>query len=149
MRKWDTIPESEIERLGERLSYHIRDMNRISNSQTTLSKEERITFVKSLIKKQNGTCALSGGNPKYCWNRVQNKQLKYLKLEWGHKNPDMKGTPNDNLDNLYLLCGRCNNQLQTSLGLPELLKELEHKLSCIKLILEGETLTKEGIKEAK
>ena len=133
---WNTIPESEVERIAKVLAYHIRIMNRTINPQITLSKEERIDFVRALIKKQNGTCALSGGNPKYCWNRVQNSHLSFLKLEWGHKNPSAKGTTENNLDNLYLLCGRCNNQLQTSLQLTELLEEFEHKLKVLRKLEE-------------
>ncbi len=135
MQQWNPIPKSEIERLAKTLRAHIREINKTSNFPIHLDKDGRISFTESLLRKQSYTCAFGGGNSKYCWNRVQNNHLSYLKLEWAHKNPSVKGTTENNLDNLYLLCGRCNNQLQTSLQLAELLEELEYKIQNIRTIL--------------
>jgi len=124
--KWPKISEEEIDRLATVLSIHLRQMGLKMNS------EERKTFVKNLLKKQKGTCAFADGDDRFCWNEPKDKELTFLKLQWGHKLPRSHGENAQKLDNLILLCARCNNNLQKSRTIEQLIPELEHKLKAIK-----------------
>jgi len=97
----------------------------------TFTSKKKHDFVIKVLESQKGTCAFADGNPMYCWNNPRDEALSYLKLQWGHKNPVSRAkyhTPDD----LYLLCARCNNHLQTSRTIHELIAELEHKLKALK-----------------
>ena len=125
-KAWAQIPSSEILRLEKTLINHLRQMK------IKKTKQERISFVKNMLKKQKNTCAFAAGNDEYCWNHPKNKELKYIKLEWGHKIPREKGKIAYFEKNLILLCARCNNQIQTSRTVKELIPELEHKLKALR-----------------
>ena len=125
-RKWKHIPDSEIDRLEKTLSIHLRTMK------IKKSKQERISKTKEILKSQNYTCAFGDGDGSYCWNHPRNEQLSYLKLEWGHKIQRINGQSSQKENNLILLCARCNNQIQTSQTIEDLIPELEHKLNALK-----------------
>lgn len=127
---WPDVSEAEIERLSNVLSSHLIKMN------IKLSKEKRIEFVRKLLKKQQGTCAFAGGDDKYCWNEPKDKELKYLKLQWGHKLPRSHGDKTHELYNLILLCARCNNNIKKSRSVNQLIPELEHKLKVLKKLID-------------
>jgi len=125
IKKWTEIPIYEIWRLERTLANHLRKMG------AKFTKTERHDFVIKVLESQKGTCAFADGNPMYCWNNPRDEPLHYLKLQWGHKNPSSRvkwHTPDD----LYLQCARCNNQLQTSRAIFELINELEHKIKALK-----------------
>jgi len=130
MKKWKKwskeLEESEIERLQKTLSNHLRAMK------VKRTKSERIEKIKEILKIQNYTCAFGDGDGSYCWNHVKDKKRLYLKLEWGHKIPSSHGKKSQEEKNLILLCARCNNQIQTSKTIDELIPELEHKLKALK-----------------
>jgi len=126
MTKWKKIPESEFERLDKTLGNHLRKMK------VKLSKEQRMMKIKKILKDQESTCAFADGDGSYCWNAPKNRDLSFLKLEWGHKIPVVHGKIAQEEDNLILLCARCNNQIQTSRTIEELIPELEHKLKALK-----------------
>jgi hypothetical protein len=124
--KWESIPESEIDRLQQTLSVHLRNMN-ISNT-----KPGRIDFVKYLLERQNNTCAFGKNvDGKYCWNSPTDSKKKYLKLQWGHIKPRCRKDETQTVKDLCLLCTRCNNQIQTSRYLCQLKAELQSKLENI------------------
>ena len=132
--EWEPLPDSEIDRLDKTL------YSQLYGNNITVAKPVRINFIKNLLEKQNNTCAF-GKNVKgmYCWNEPlpkgsTKKYLKYLKLQWGHIIPkcrDKTLTIND----FFLLCVRCNNQIQTSRYLCQLKPELQSKLEHIDDIL--------------
>ena len=68
----------------------------------------------------------------FCAVVLKNKDSEFLVLEWGHKIPRNFGQIAHQLDNLILLCARCNNQIQTSRKIEQLIPELEHKLQALK-----------------
>jgi hypothetical protein len=129
---WSLPPESEVERLQQTLSNHLRKMN------IKMSKEDRIEFVKALLSKQNNTCAFGknvGGI--YCWNGTSENYVDnvynekpYLKLQWGHIKPRCR-KEEQTTDDLCLLCARCNNQIQTCRHLQQLKAELLSKIENI------------------
>jgi hypothetical protein len=95
-----------------------------------MNPAERVAFIRELLAHQEGTCAFGDPNDDemaLCWNAPKNKNLPYVKLEWGHR---IRGR--NTLDNLYLLCARCNNQIQTRQNIDDLIVELEYKLQKMK-----------------
>ena len=57
-----------------------------------------------------------------CWNSPKNWHLKYIKYEWGHIfSRNQNSTSSHRLDNLGLYSARCNQHIQTSLDVPELM----------------------------
>ena len=130
--EWSSIPESEVERLQKTSYNHLRQMN------ISMAKIDRIEFVKTLLAKQNRTCAFGknvGGI--YCWNEPKENYIDgvytektYLKLQWGHIKPRCRKEAQTK-DDLCLLCARCNNQIQTSRHLQQLKAELLSKIEHI------------------
>src|SRR6202041_711420 len=138
---WEPLPDSEIDRLQKNLSNHLRVLG------IKKSNKDRIQFVKDLLKKQHNTCALSNSDGKYCWNEPkenwkngQQVVLPYLKFTWGHIVPRSRAT-NQDINDLSLMCARCNNQLQTSRNLVQLPAELLSKtIGVINLVGEDKTI---------
>lgn len=135
--EWTPIPDTEIERLQKTLSNHLRKMGIL------MTKPERVNFVKNLLEKQNGTCAF-GKNicGIYCWNEPKENYVDdvytektFLKLQWGHIKPRCR-KEYQTIDDLFLLCARCNNQVQTSRHLHQLKAELLSKIEHIDAILQ-------------
>lgn len=124
---WRSRPASELDRLARLLSSHLKSAGvRLSERNTARCRQ----FTDMILKSQSGTCFLAGGDDRYCWNHPKNSGLEYLKLEWGHKVPKSQGGVSE-LSNLVLLCARCNNHLQTSRTLRQLVPELQHKLAVL------------------
>jgi hypothetical protein len=67
----------------------------------------------------------------------QESTPKVSQIRVGHRVPKFQGGAAE-LQNLVLVCARCNNQLQTSRTLSQLLLELEHKLAVIRSRLNEE-----------
>ena len=123
---WPNISNEEIERLSNVLPTHLKQMG------LKKTKEERVEIVKNILIKQKGTCAFADGDSCFCWNEPKDRELSFLKLQWGHKLPGSHGGKAYELDNLILLCARCNNNIQKSRTIEQLIPELEHKLMAIK-----------------
>lgn len=144
--KWCPLPETEVGRLQGTLYNHLRQMN------ISMTKSERTEFVKTILAKQNQTCAFGknvGGI--YCWNEPKENytdsiytEKTYLKLQWGHIKPRCRKEEQTSSD-LFLLCARCNNQIQTSRHLQQLKAELLSKIEHIDSILSSTTSSEELI----
>jgi len=128
--EWEDPPESEIERLQTSLYPHLRKMK------VSATKPQRIKFVEELLKKQDNTCAFGiSVHGMYCWNSPKDVEKKYLKLEWGHIKPRCRKDETQTINDLCLLCARCNNQIQTSRYLCQLKAELESKIENIEALM--------------
>jgi hypothetical protein len=124
--EWESIPETELDRLQTTLYPHLRKMKMSS------TKPQRVQFVKELMEKQKNTCAFGKNvDGKYCWNEPKDSEKKYLKLQWGHIKPRCRTVETQTIKDLCLLCARCNNQIQTSRHLCQLKAELQSKLDNI------------------
>jgi hypothetical protein len=132
---WDSIDEVEIDRLQKTLQPHLKKIN------INMKKEERIEFVKQILKKQNNTCIWGKeSNGKYCWNEPkynwktgengvkQECICHILKLQWGHLIPRCR-KKEFGISTLCLMCGRCNNHIQSSRKPKQLVPELLSKVS--------------------
>jgi hypothetical protein len=141
---WEPTPESEIDRLQKKLYTYLKKL-KLSQK---MNKEERIQFVIDLLTKQKYTCAFGkniGG--KYCWNKPKYSKKKYLHLEFSHIFSSalpsrLSSTLSSNtteepirIKYFYLLCTRCNKQIQRSRNLFQLQMELENKLQHIDELL--------------
>jgi len=118
------IPEQEIYRLQAGLVRHLKTIGVVK------TKAERFALVKSILEKQNGTCYLSNTNGAYCWNAVKEMGWPYLKMEWAHVVPRCQKNA-QTIDNLGLMCNRCNNSIQSSRRLEQLPMELLTKTQVI------------------
>jgi hypothetical protein len=124
---WEPRPEPELTRLTKLLGSHLR-AHGVVPSERTPGKSRQLLL--KTLEEQNGSCYFSGGDDRFCWNHPKDGHLKYLKLEWGHLVPKDRRT--DVALKMVLLCARCNNHIQTSRTLEQLIPELEHKLAVLK-----------------
>ena len=135
--RWKPIPPEEIIRLVYTLRSHLREIN------IKMTPDERESHVRRLLTRQNRTCAWGKyTNGRHCWNRPRDNtkdgeyaEVSYLKLQWSHIIPKAHCEKKPTLDSLYLLCERCNNQLQTGRSLPQLMVELQTKLNHIIMLI--------------
>ncbi len=131
---WLPIDDAEIDRLQKNLRPHLRNMG------ITKTKEDRIKFVLQILEQQNNTCIWGKSQEgKYCWNEPKYNFVKgpdgkkcecickTLKLQWGHLNPRCR-KENFGLDTLCLMCGRCNNHIQSSRKPKQVVVEILSKL---------------------
>jgi hypothetical protein len=134
---WEPLPTTEPSRIVGCLQKHLKKMN------ITMGVADRITFVETLLRKQGGTCAFgTSANGRYCWNEPKDNfnkdrvmsEVKYLRLQWGHIEPRSRAN-NSNINNLCLLCARCNNHIQSSRQLHQLEAELMSKLENIQAMI--------------
>jgi hypothetical protein len=138
--EWSPLPETEVQRLQLTLATHIRNMK------ASMKKAARIEFVKTLLAKQNQTCAFGknvGG--RYCWNEPKDNykdgiysEKTFLKLQWGHIKPRCR-KEEQTIDGLCLLCARCNNHIQSSRHLIQLKEELLSKIENIEAMIHSTT----------
>lgn len=152
--EWENIDEHETDRLQKTLAPHLKKMN------VSMSKKERIEFVKQTLERQNNTCIWGkDSNGKYCWNEPKYNWIRNengvkqecicpkLKLQWGHLIPRCRKEASD-IDTLCLMCGRCNNHIQSSRKPEQLLPELLLKISEIIDLFPPNKENNEEIKKA-
>lgn len=127
-KEWEDIPKEEIMRLQKTLQTRLRMMK------IKKTKEERIQIISKILEDQNYLCEFGkNNNGKWCCNEckydnTKNNEIKYIKLKWCKLNA-LYNNDDPNISNLYLLCDRCNNQLQVNQNLLSIREELESKLS--------------------
>jgi hypothetical protein len=151
---WEKINEDEIDRLQGTLYPHLKKIG------IKKTKGERVEFVKQILKKQNNTCIWGKErNGKYCWNEPKYNWKKnengikqvcicpILKFQWGHLMPRSR-KEKFGINTLCLMCGRCNNHIQSSRKPEQLLPELLSKVSEI-IDQPGMILQEENINEIK
>jgi len=135
--RWGNIPPEEIDRLAYNLQRHLRKIN------IKMTPEDRISYVRDLLMRQNNTCAWGKyANGRHCWNRLRDNkkdgeytEVGYLKLQWGHIIPQAHCEKKPTLGSLYLLCERCNNQLQTGRSLSQVVVEFQSKIDHIIMMI--------------
>ena len=125
---WQPAPRSEIARLARLLSAHLCSAGVPIGERPV---ERCRSIVREIVSRQQRTCFLAGGDDRFCWNHPKDRSCLFLKLEWGHRIPRSAGGTSE-LPNFILLCARCNNHIQTSRTLEQLVPELEHKLRVLK-----------------
>jgi len=115
--------ESNIERLCASLIPHLRAAGyakvSIARRDGTLAKIIRLIFD---TQEQRPMFHVEGTELPLCWNSPKDWDKDYIKYEWGHL---LSRNQNDakahSLENLALYSARCNQHIQTSLNVPELM----------------------------
>lgn len=130
---WVEIPADEVERLAGLLDGHLKRAG-VDVDKRGL-KRCRIETHR-ILDQQGWHCAFSGGSHLHCWNGKPDAEKAYIALRWGHRTPQGRKQATG-FDDYFLLCERCNNQLQTSRTLEELRDELVHKLAAIEKLIAG------------
>jgi hypothetical protein len=139
---WKLRPESEIQRLAKLLQKYLdKDGVALQSRRMAFCRQE----VRRILGEQKNSCIFAGGDDRYCWNnpREDKKGVVYLKLQWAHLVPLSHGAL-ANRQRLSLMCARCNNHIQTSRALHQLVVELEHKLPVIRAVLAQQTVQRDG-----
>jgi hypothetical protein len=61
----------------------------------------------------------------YCWNAPKDWDKDYIRYEWGHLSSRNQNKVAHNIQNLCLQSARCNQHVQTSMDIDEVLKWLD------------------------
>lgn len=115
--------ESNIERLCATLTPHLRkagytDVARARND-GTLARIVRLLFD---TQEQRPMFHVEGTELPLCWNAPKDWDKHYIKYEWGHLLSRNQNAANaDRIENLALYSARCNQHIQTSLDVQELM----------------------------
>lgn len=64
----------------------------------------------------------------YCWNAPKNWDKNFIRYEWGHLRSVNQNADADTLENLCLQSARCNQHVQTSMDIDEVVRWLEGSL---------------------
>jgi len=117
------IKDLESERLVKTMMNHIKtDLPgvRFTNEKKLILKE----IINLLFETQDKRpfFHVEGTELPLCWNRPADWNCDYIKYEWGHllsrnQNPDSKSS----IENLGLYSARCNQHIQSSMNIQELM----------------------------
>jgi hypothetical protein len=122
----------DIPRCYETVVKHLKDAG-YKKITFNRAREEIIDFVSYIFESQNkkpffhinSSCGLP-----FCWNSPSKGgwEINFIKYEWGHLNSlNQNGESAYNIENLCLQSARCNQHIQSSMNVDELL-EYEGKL---------------------
>ncbi len=113
----------DSDRLVETFRNHIR-----SDYQEIKFNSEKKKVLKNIIhlifetQDRRPFFHVEGTELPLCWNRPSDWECDYIKYEWGHllsknQSPDIGG----NIENLGLYSARCNQHIQSSMNIQELM----------------------------
>lgn len=130
------LDANESLRLIKTLAIHLRNMGyKVVPSKNTLLMKDFI-FTLFEAQEQSPIFNIKSSRLPVCWNRPLNWNLNYIKYEWGHLHSiNQNNIAAHVVRNLGLYSARCNQHIQASMDIQELLPyggELEQR---IKLVL--------------
>lgn len=110
------------QRLIKTLTHHIKDPG-ISLSPkkhgSTLAKAITLLFE---IQDQRPIFHVEGTELPLCWNSPRDWDKDYIKYEWGHlRSKNQNPSDSVGLENLALYSARCNQHIQSSMNIEELM----------------------------
>ena len=115
--------EEGLQGLRKNLCKHLHDEYEVTPQRDKELLNEYILKIFELQNRKPYFYIDSNDFLPVCWNRKNNNSwaLDYIKYEWGHiesvkAHPEKKS----NLDNLCLVSGRCNDELQSGLDAQDL-----------------------------
>jgi len=89
------------------------------NSQEALERIIRLLFA---AQEERPMFHVEGTQLPLCWNNPPDWDKSYIKYEWGHLlSRNQNGASSDNAENLALYSARCNQHIQTSMDIQELM----------------------------
>jgi hypothetical protein len=117
------IHDLKNDRLANTLITHIR--KDYSGIRFATKKKQIIKKIVNLLfeaQEQRPFFHIEGTELPLCWNRPKDWDCDYIKYEWGHlfsknQNPDKKNI----IENLGLYSARCNQHIQSSMNIQELM----------------------------
>jgi hypothetical protein len=115
--------ESNIDRLCATLTPHLRkagytDVAR-ARKDGTLARIIRLLFD---AQEQRPMFHVEGTELPLCWNSPKDWEKDYIKYEWGHLlSRNQNAATAERIENLALYSARCNQHIQTSLDVQELM----------------------------
>jgi hypothetical protein len=116
------IEDENIERLVKSLVPHLKNAGlKVSPSKNF---KELSTIIKLLFSAQDDRpfFHVEGTELPLCWNSPRDWDKNYIKYEWGHlRSRNQAESDAHKLENLGLYSARCNQHIQTSLHIEELM----------------------------
>jgi len=116
------IKDQNIERLVKSLVPHLKIAG--LNVSPTKNFDELSQIIKFLFSAQDDRpfFHVEGTEMPLYWNSPKDWDKNYIKYEWGHLRSRNQGEDKDNkLENLGLYSARCNQHIQTSMHIEELM----------------------------
>lgn len=114
----------DLPRVVNTLAKHLKDAGYIRIT-PTVGVNERQEFVELIFKAQGRHPFLYiGAKLPYCWNSPYRNgwNHNYIRYEWGHLNSiNQNRAAAHNIENLCLMSARCNQHIQSSMNIDELL----------------------------
>jgi hypothetical protein len=114
---------SNIERLCATLTPHLRkaDYTDLANARKD-GTPARIVRLLFDAQEQRPMFHVEGTELPLCWNAPKDWEKDYIKYEWGHLlSRNQNAAAADRIENLALYSARCNQHIQTSLDVQELM----------------------------
>jgi hypothetical protein len=116
------IKDDNIERLIKTLVPHLKsagfDVSPVTNYKT-LAQIIKMMF---LAQDSRPFFHVEGTELPLCWNSPKDWDKSYIKYEWGHlRSKNQAGDKAHMLENLGLYSARCNQHIQTSMHIEELM----------------------------
>lgn len=120
---YDLRPEKKgIERLCSSLCPHLKTAGYAT---TPVKHSDQLKAIVRLLfsaQDERPMFHVEGTERPLCWNSPKNWDLNYIKYEWGHIfSRNQNSATAHKLENLGLYSARCNQHIQTSLDVPELM----------------------------
>lgn len=116
------LSDNNIDRLCTTLCSHLKLAGYAATPATHNAQLRSIVRLLFAAQDERPMFHVEGTELPLCWNAPKNWNLDYIKYEWGHI---MSRNQNSNaahrIDNLGLYSARCNQHIQTSLDVPELM----------------------------
>jgi len=129
------LQDENIDRLVKTLVPHLK-----TSGYTVSPVKSRAALVQVIralweVQDQRPMFHVEGTELPLCWNAPKNWDLKYVKYEWGHlQSKNQNPRTAHRLENLALYSARCNQHIQTSMNIEELMTYggvLAHRISSV------------------
>lgn len=113
----------ETERLVKSIINHIR--NDFSNVRFDQQKREILREIVILLfeaQEHRPFFHVEGTELPLCWNRPSDWNIDYIKYEWGHLlSQNQMPEKSSSIENIGLYSARCNQHIQSSMNIQELM----------------------------
>ncbi|MFL5241284.1 MAG: hypothetical protein ACJ8FY_04190 [Gemmataceae bacterium] len=123
-RHWPGIPHAytaDLPRVRETAVGHLK---RFGFSRVTRSRCPALVdqFVEAIFAAQGGRPFFHIDGPlPFCWNAPKDWDKSYIRYEWGHLRSRNQNQDAHEIDNICLQSARCNQHVQTSMDIAEVL----------------------------
>lgn len=116
-----TAYHTDIARVQETVVHHLKKCGfaRITRTRCAALVDQ---FVDAIFDTQNRLPFFHiDSDLPYCWNRPNDWDKNYIRYEWGHLSSRNQNESAHHIENLCLQSARCNQHIQTSMDIEEVL----------------------------